>query len=184
MINLIPNQQKKEMTKGFYCRLVVLFLVILSISFFIILITILPSYFLSSAKQNIVESKLEMQKREPVPLPEEHTLATIKDLKDKLSLIEKNQDDKFTVSNKVINAIILKKMPEIKITSISYENNDQSKLLRGRKVSIEGIAPSREVLLLFRRALEDDTSFKSVNLPISNFVKGSNIQFFLTLIPA
>jgi len=50
-------------------------------------------------------------------------------------------------------------------------------------VSIEGIAPSREILLAFRRLLENDPLFKSVDLPISNFIKGSNIRFNLNLIP-
>ena len=76
--------------------------------------------------------------------------------------------------------IILKKMSNIKITDISYENDP----LKGRKVSIEGNAPSREILLLFRRALEDDVLFKQVDLPISNFVKGSDIKFYLNLIPS
>ena len=41
-----------------------------------------------------------------------------------------------------------------------------------------------ERLLLFRKALEDNTAFKKVDLPISNFVKGSNIQFDINLIPS
>ncbi len=183
MINLIPNKEKKEIAKSFYYRLVVLLLVMLGVSFFVAFIAILPSYFLSSTKSSIVDAKLEMQKNEPVLLPEEKTLAMIKDLNSKLSLIEKNENNTFTVSNKVINAIILKKMSSIKITDISYEDSFPSGSLQGKKISIQGTAPSREVLLLFRKALEDDSNFKSVNLPISNFVKGSNIQFYLSLMP-
>ena len=61
-----------------------------------------------------------------------------------------------------------------------YEND----ATKGKKVTVLGIAPSRELLLLFRRALEDDVAFKKVDLPISNFVKGSNIEFSLSLIPS
>jgi len=70
-------------------------------------------------------------------------------------------------------------MFNIKITDISYENDS----LNGKKISIQGTAPSREVLLSFRQAFENDNTFKQVDLPISNFVKGSNIQFYLSLIP-
>jgi len=184
MINLIPSKEKKEMTKGFYCRLVVLFLMTLGTSFLIAFVAILPSYFLSSVKNNIVDVKLEAQKQEPVPLPDQQTLATIRDLNKKLDLIEKTANSKFIVSQKVINTIILKKMPDIKITDISYDDNSQNGSLPGKKISIQGTAPSRETLLSFRQALEDSTNFKNVNLPISNFVKGHDIQFYLSLIPS
>lgn len=184
MINLIPKEEKKKITKGFYYRIVVLFLVVGSASFFVAFVAILPSYFLSSVKDSLINTKLEIQKNEPVPLPEAQTVATIKDLNDKLTLIEKKENKEFVVSQKVINAVILKKMPSIKITDISYQNSPSNDPAQGGKISIQGTAPSREVLLLFRQALEDDTTFKSVNLPISNFVKGSDIQFYLSLIPS
>ena len=184
MINLIPNKEKKEMVKSFYYKLVVLFLIVAGFSFLIFSVATLPSYFLSFTRNNIINAKLEMQKAEPVPIPDQKTLSMIKDLNNKLSLIEKNQDNKFFVSKNVINNILFKKAPSIKITDISYENNSSTDSLKDKKISIDGTAPSREVLLSFRQALEDDVNFKSVDLPISNFVKGSNIQFYLSLIPS
>jgi hypothetical protein len=72
-------------------------------------------------------------------------------------------------------------MPDIKITQILYDNT----VAKGdKKVNIQGTAPSRERLLIFRQALEGNPAFKKVDLPISNFVKGSNIQFSLSLTPA
>jgi len=180
MINLIPNEEKKKMIMGFYYKLIVLFLLMASAFVLIVFVSILPSYFLSLAKRNIVNEKLQIQKQELVPLPDQQTLAIIKDLNNKLNLVENAEAKKFLISQKVINAIIAPKMPNIKITNIYYENDQ----LKGRRISIEGQAPSREVLLLFRQALEESSSFKQVDLPISNFVKGSDIQFYLSLIPA
>lgn len=172
------------MVKGFYYRLAVLFLVMAGVSFLIAFVAILPSYFFSSSRYKIVNTKLEIQKKEPVPLPEERTLAIIKDLNNKLGLIENIGDDKFIVSQKVVSAVILKKIPGIRITDISYENETENNSLQGKKISIRGTAPSREVLLSFRQALEDSPAFKQVDLPISNFIKGSNIKFYLSLIPS
>ncbi|TSC77944.1 MAG: hypothetical protein G01um101424_78 [Parcubacteria group bacterium Gr01-1014_24] len=180
MINLIPKEEKKKVIRDSYYKLVILFLVMLSTAILIAFVVILPSYFLSSVKNSIINVKLEMQKSEPMPPPDQQTLIVIKNLNNKLTLIENAENNKFTISRKVINAIVLKKMPDIKITDISYENDP----LKGKKISIEGNAPSREVLLLFRLALENDNNFKQVDLPISNFVKGSNIQFYLSLIPS
>jgi hypothetical protein len=180
MINLIPNEEKKKMTKYFYYRLAVLFLAMLCVSLFIAILALLPAYFFSNSKNNIASKKLEIQKTQYVPLFGQETETVIKDINNKLNLIESAEKNKFLVSEKVINAIFMKKISSIKITQISYENNSTT----GRKISIRGTAPSRETLLSFRKALEDGSSFKSVDLPISNFVKGSDIQFYLSLIPA
>lgn len=186
MINLIPNKEKKEMVKGFYYRLAVLFLLVTGFSFLAFFVAILPSYFLSSVKNDIINAKLKVQKNESVPVPDQEALRVIKDLKNKLDLVENAENSKFTISEKVINAIIFKKMSSIKITDIFYEN-DSLKAPEGdkavKKITIKGNAPSREVLLLFRQALEDGATFKQVDLPISNFVKGSDIKFYLSLIP-
>lgn len=184
MINLIPSKEKKEIAWGFYYRLMVLLFVITGVSFLVILVAILPSYFISSVKVNLVKAKLEMQKNEPVPLPQEQTLATIKDVNSKLTLVEKTESNKFIISQKVINAVLVKKVPGIQITDISYENSTPNSYTSSKKISVEGIATSRSVLLMFRQALEDDATFKNVNLPISNFIKESNIQFYLSLIPS
>jgi len=73
--------------------------------------------------------------------------------------------------------VISKKMTDIKINQILYKNEPA-----GKSIGVRGIAPNRERLLLFRRALEEDPLFKKVDLPISNFTKGLNIQFYLSLI--
>jgi hypothetical protein len=98
--------------------------------------------------------------------------------------VERRKRENFSVSDKVINGIVLRKVPSIKITQILYENNEVDGGVKDKKISISGIAPNREVLLAFRRSLEDDVLFQQVNLPISNFVKGSNIKFFMTLVPS
>ena len=69
-------------------------------------------------------------------------------------------------------------------SDISYQKDFKNDPNNKGKIGVQGTAPSRETLLLFRKALEDDVNFKNVNLPISNFVKGSDIKFYLSLIPS
>ncbi len=121
--------------------------------------------------------KLEVQAKEPAPVLDKASLLAIEDLKNKVSLIEKNKNEKFIVSEKIIDQILAKKMSDIKITQISYEADP----IKGKKININGVAPSRERLLLFRQALESSKVFTKVDLPISNFIKGSDIQFSLNL---
>lgn len=180
MINLIPKEEKKKKIKIFYYRLLIVVLFMLGLSIFIGSISLLPAYLVSRAKYNAVNQKLELQKKEVIPTLSEETNLVVEKINSKLDLIENIQKTQFFISEKIINAIIANKMSEIKIINISYENDK----ITGKKVNIEGVAPSREALLSFRLALEGNKLFKKVDLPISNFVKGSNIQFSLSLIPS
>ncbi len=168
------------MSKDFYFRLTTVVFIMLSVSLWIASIAILPSYFISSAEENSINTELKSQASESNILPDQKTLTVIKDLKNKLTLIENAQKNELTFSQRVINEIILKKTPQIKIVGISYQKDLQT----GETINVHGIAPNREALLLFRQALEDDTAFSKVDLPISNFVQGSNIKFNLSLIPS
>ncbi len=179
MINLIPNEEKKRMLRGFYYRAIVVFILGLSFAVFTSVVAISPAYFLSTVKKNLTVDKLEELTKEEVPTIDQATERVIADLNHKLSVVENARLNNFFVSENVINAIILRKLRDIKIYQISYNTQIDS----GAEIIIRGMAPSRERLLLFRRALEDSSAFKEVDLPISNFVRGSNIEFSINLKP-
>lgn len=180
MINLIPIEKKKKIVMYFYYKLFVVIIFALSFLIFILSFSVLPSYFVSSSDKNIINQKLEAQKLEIIPKLDEQTLSVLNSLNSKLTLIEKSKEEEYLVSQKVLSEIVSRKIPGIKINHIFYENNQKE----GRRISINGTASSREQLLMFRQAFEDYSAFKKVDLPISNFVKGSNLQFNLNLIPS
>ena len=168
MINLIPNEEKKTMVEGFYYRIAATFIIALGLTMVILFSILLPSYVLSVEKKNFINDKLSLQETEPVSSDDKEVTMFINNLDKKLSLFENTEKSKFVFS-------------ERKISEISYVNNKDTGIMT---VSISGTAPNRETLLSFRRALEDSAIFKNVDLPISNFVKGSNIKFSLNLTPA
>jgi len=180
MINLIPKEEKRRMTIDFYSRLAFVSVMVLNFCILAVFFLLLPSYFIVSVKQSLVNQKLQAQKAEPLPAFGEQSIATIKDINGKLALVDNAEKNKFLISDRVINAVLLGKRPDVKITQISFTDDPTT----GKKISIIGVAPSREVLLLFRQSLQDNPTFKNINLPISNFVKGSNIQFSLDLTPS
>lgn len=177
MINLIPKEEKKKMIKDFHCRLAAVFVIMLDFGILVALFSILPSYFISSVKNSSVSAKMETPKLDLPSSSEKDSLALAKDINNELILVDQFKENKFLLSVNVINAILLKKSPDIKITQILYENNK----IKGKKISLVGTASSREVLLSFRKALEDDLAFKDIALPISNFVKESDINFSISL---
>src|SRR3989339_282450 len=115
MINLIPKEEKKKMLTGFYLRLAILFIIALDFCVLIAFSSILPAYFISSAKYSLISAKLKSQQLEPLPSLEEDSLALVQDIDKKLVLIENFEKDKFLISVKVINAILLRKKSNIKI---------------------------------------------------------------------
>jgi hypothetical protein len=157
----------------------VIVLATLGFCFIVATVSVLPSFVSSSIDKNLVWEKLEMQKQETMIPVNSDSLALIEGLDRQLKIIEKAQQKKYLISQKIIKEVISKKMSDIKINRIIYENNSPD----SRKVSIYGRAPNRERLLMFRRTLEEDVVFKEVDLPISNFVRGSNIEFYLSIIP-
>lgn len=178
MINLIPNEEKTKIKKDFYFRLLIVFFVMLTLIIIISAIAILPAYIISVENKTSISQKLEQQKNEIMPELDQKSLVAIKELDARILLLEKARKNKYLFSERVINEILSDKVLGIKIKSISYEKD----LVSGGRITITGIAESRERLLLFRRTLEDNESFKDVDLPISNFVKGRDIEFGLSLI--
>jgi Tfp pilus assembly protein PilN len=180
MINLIPNQEKKKKVKDFYFRLTVVSLMVLGLTILVGSVSILPSYFFSVVKKNVDEVKLQTQAGQSITQIDQNTTAIINDLIYKLGIVENAEQTKYLISQKVINEVIAQKMSDIQITEISYDNTTPS----GKKIIISGVAPSRDRLLQFSNALSNDAAFQKVDLPISNFVKGSNINFSLNLTPS
>jgi len=166
------------MIKDFYLRLVVVFIMVLGVSVVISSFALVPSYFFSLTKKKFSEEKLLQQKSVPTPQFDQNALLLIGELNSKLSLIENTKKNKFLVSERVINEILSKRTSDIKINKISYQINP----LNEHAISIHGTAPSREKLLFFRQTLEADARFSKIHLPISNFIKGTDIKFTVDLI--
>ena len=167
------------MRGDFYLRLLVLILLTFATVSAVATATLLPAYLSSIAKKGSAEAILELQKAEPVPTFDEETHKSVTDLNYKLQLVESAQKNRFSVSESVLQAVIGKKQRGIRITQIAYEVDTK----KGTILRVRGTAASREALLQFRQAFERDAAFQGVALPISNFVKGENIEFNLTLVP-
>jgi cell division protein FtsB len=180
MINLIPNKEKKKMVKDIYWRILIVFFVAMGLAFSIVSIAILPYYYFSSSALELTEERKTVEQNMTSLQSSEDTEALFENLDLKLNIIEESKRNKYVVSKKIINEIINKKMPDIKINQITYENISSKE----KSINIKGEAPSRERLLLFRLTLENNTNFKKVDLPISNFIQGSDIKFNLSIIPS
>ncbi len=179
MINLIPNEEKKKIRKDFYVRVVIVSFFVLGIGILISNFMLIPALFYSSLEKKLVGDHFNQNQNKLNLETSEDNKALIENLENKISIIKNAQKNNFLVSERVINILLAKKTEGIKINEINFTSNE-----KGRSINIRGQALSREKLLLFKKNLEKDINFTKVDLPVSNFIKSTDIEFSLVLIPA
>lgn len=179
MINLIPKTEKKKKITDFYLRVLSVFLIMVGFSFLFASLALVPAFISNYYGNKTLKNNIKLQTEEPITENEKDTLDLIDELDKKITILENSQAERYSFSNRIINEILLKKGSNIKITEIVYQKDE----LGDQNIDVGGVASNREALLSFRRLLENNPSFKNVELPISNFVRGSNIRFSLRLVP-
>ena len=168
------------MAKRFFWRILVMSFTVSALAIMIGSFALVPSHLLSSVKQRLITERLNLQSHMAVPEGSRDTLLISKELNHKFDLIDYARDNEFLVSQEIIKKIVSHKTNEIRITQIAFSEENTGV----REASIRGNALTRDGLLFFSRSLESEPAFSNVNLPISNFIRGTNIQFFITLTPA
>lgn len=175
MLNLLPKEQKKILKHEYEIRLLsVIFIMVTILGIFATLL-ILPSYFFSSSKETLVEKSLEDFNRNNPETKVDDLNKINADINSKLKVLDTKWPNDILVDETFKDLLSL--VPKgITLTQFLYnENSDNNKVFE-----IHGQASSREVLQDFKTILENDTRFKDLNLPISNFVKKSKIDFTLS----
>ncbi len=175
MINILPKEQKKDLKYEYHMRLFSVIFIMLAILGIFATILIIPSYFFSKSKEVLIEKKLEdFNKNNPEIKVGDLNKITL-DVNTKLKTLDNtwpNDLDTYDTFNQVLSTI----PSGITITQFLYnEENEGTTALQ-----INGNATSREVLQNFKTTLQSNTKFSDVNLPISDFVKKSDINFSIS----
>lgn len=177
MINLIPSQEKKKIQKDFYLRFFILVFLVISFAVAISMVLLSPSLFYSSIQKNIVKDQIDNLKNNNVTGINPEYAKTIQDVNDKLKKVNDFRGYKFLISENIINEVIKSKTSGIRITEINYSFDEN----KGKVLQLRGDALTRENLLFYKNSLEKNPNFKSIDLPISNFIKPTNLQFNLMI---
>jgi len=172
MINILPEKQKKLIRHEYWMRLLSMIMIMFIFLSIFATILILPLYFFSIAKEKFLEKKLEVFDNENSGIKIEDMSKVTEDINKKTKILDTKWKENIFVSD--ILKIILTVVPEkIKILQITYNENLDGVII----FKIYGKADDRAVLKDFKIILENEGHFKDVNLPVSNFVKKTNIDF-------
>lgn len=176
MINLLPPEDKSRLKHAYMVRLVSVATAFLGVLFMVALLLLLPSYFLSGVKEQLAEQKLANLQAETKTFGGESLNESIKAINDELALIRIEPPRTFI--NTTLDPILDHKNSGVSLRSIFISlETDSGKY----KVHLEGVAPTRQALLDFVDTLKTVPKFTNVSLPISDFVKGKDINFSIEL---
>lgn len=175
MFNLLPDILKEKLKAEYKRRwltVVFMFVIFLQVSF---LIFLFPTWVLSLSKEQDITSNISATNRSTSSKDATPIASIIADTNTKLNII--NTAMEYQKVLPLVNIIIGNKIPSIHIKRISYEFTDKS----DTTINLGGLSDTREGLVSFVKNLESSRTFKSIDLPVSNFTKGKDIDFSLSM---
>ncbi|MEK7669499.1 MAG: PilN domain-containing protein [Patescibacteria group bacterium] len=177
-MNLLPNTGKEALKKGLRLRLLVVASSLLTVSFLIGTVMLLPSYFLTLgnfSKTEIVSSSSKVEDenltKEILNLPSEIDF--------KLKFLQSNAANLPVgdIFSKITNSI-----PEkVILNSISFSRGKDYKEKKGILVLVSGVAVDRNSLVSFSILLKNSEQFSSVDIPVSSLTKDKNLPFSVNI---
>jgi hypothetical protein len=177
MLNLLTEKQKKIIKSEYRGRLILVLLVALSLTALIFLVCFVPFYYYTDIKEEAVNQQFENIKQKGTENEDKMLAENLKELKNNLLLLKPSTQD-LSVQTAVIKLTALR--PDgIKINSLGVINEANGSL----KMYVQGVARSRESLQNFKKILEQETVFKSIELPTSNIlIYKTDIEYTINLI--
>lgn len=174
IFEFLPKEYKKTAKKLYYSKVISLyaaggiFIFVASVPF------LLPSYvYVKFEKKSVVE-EIKILEQKMSGSKEVDARQFIDLAKNKISKVKESSNKKlFTEAlSRVTNNV----SSSISVTEITFERGNESNQIR-----LSGVARTRDSLLAFMEVLKTENLFSSVDLPVSNLAKSTNIVFSISI---
>jgi hypothetical protein len=132
---------------------------------------------LSVSKEGLAESKLEDFNTANPLISTINIDKTINEINSKLTFLS-DKDLNPETSDKVFGFLLNNKPAGITFSQILFNKRTDGSLL----LEVHGVATSRSVLRDFKTTLDSNLNYKEVNLPISNFLEKSDLNFTISIV--
>ena len=179
VINILPYEEKKILRKEYWMRLFTMVLNLIALAGVVATLLLFPSYFLSKSKENLVESSLEAFNNQNPDLTNNNISEITGDINSKLETLDKAEAS-YQVNDKVLNNILSSRTSGITFSQILF-NKKTTEAGSASILEVYGTATSRDALRNFKTALDSNPSFSKVDLPISDFLEKSNLDFTISI---
>jgi len=177
-MNLLPTTEKNELRKGLKLRLIVVFLILISISFFIGFVMLWPSFFMTldyfgsnNSENYSVGNESDSAMEQTLNLPAE--------INEKLSILQSDLNAVSVVES--FNKIISFLPKEVSLNSVAFSRNQIVGEKKGVVITVAGTALNRDSLVAFSNLLKNSNFFSAVDMPVSSLAKDKNLPFTMKI---
>ena len=172
MINLIPPTAKKSIKREYIKRVLTVWLLLFSAGFAILAVFLLPTFVALRGEISALEETAEVGLARVSQFDISATELITANTQAKSLL------DRATSSSpvEVINTLTEYAGTKVTLTNFQFIN-----LATLGKLTVSGIASTRQDLALFRDAVGNDVRFSMVDLPISNLIKDKDLLFTMNI---
>jgi Tfp pilus assembly protein PilN len=175
MINLLPDNEKKNVNDQYRLRRLVLWLLGVLAIFIMIIVLMVPLYIIARYKSSAAVAAGQIPALAMVTSEEAALQREVENSKLLLEILK--PDTTTIVPSDIIPVLIKDQTDQNAITSIIFSIEPQST----STIQVRGIAKTRESLSAFTKALEKEPFITKVDVPVSNFAKDANIEFSFTI---
>jgi hypothetical protein len=172
---LLPAQERKALRWEYRLRLAIVTFLFISLALVFGIASLLPSYIYTYNQENEATLHLEALNKS--------RKASGADQDDKNLIINQSFALKMVAEeDKLDDVSVIEKIVALKPKNLiinSFENDHAVSTTTVGSVTVQGYAPTREGLLDFKKAFENDKTFANPELPISDLAKSKEINFSL-----
>lgn len=178
MLNILLVTEKKKILNEYRLRLGVVAMFALGALVFSSLVLLVPSYLLAVSKNIAAQKDLEvLQAKDNFGEQWKGINKKIIDTNKRIELFLKTDTSGVVLlPSEAVKKILSVKGNAIRIVSFTYDASDGQE-----RIVVVGTAIDRDKLAKFVEDLKKDPVFTSVTLPISSYVKSTNIDFSIVI---
>lgn len=174
MINVLPEPEKESLRRLYWMRFISTIFSFIALSSIIAILLVLPSYFFSVSKANLASSRLEAFNLANSDIETIDLNNSINDINKKLTILSAGSSD--VVSDTILNDLVRNLPKGIALFQIAYNEG-----LASRNLEIHGRATNRTTLRNFKSSLDNNPHIVQADLPISDFLSPTNIDFTISI---
>ena len=178
MANLLPLSEKIRIQKIYKSHVLVVTLIFFGVVVGIGIITLAPALFWSFVKENTAEERLAVVSQIVSAEERKNIREAVADANQKIALLEEGEGAR-TLISLVVERAIERKNLDVALVGFFYENTPAD--THGKVMTISGVSTDRQTLLAFVNELQKEEIFTNVRLPVSNFVRSSDIPFSVSV---
>lgn len=185
MINLLPIEEKDKNRSDYHRRVLSVCLPLSAGVLFVAIVSLSPAYFFSVRSYEKILKESQSAEVVSKKTQEAEMRSTVRKANEKILLLKKPTAKSGAWD--IWNEILKKRVPGVSITGFSYDSETISSAGQRSKelvtgASIQGVSESREKILAFVNNLKNNANFKSVDLPISSLVSGTDFYYSINIV--